>query len=298
MSPLRPPTAGDTAILILLGAIWGSTFMWTEIALADFAPLTLVAVRVGLGGATLILLALLRGEAWPRGGRSWRLIWLVGLANSAVPFFLISWGQLHIASSLAAILLGVGPFINLALAHAFTQDDRLTLPKLAAMLLGFGGIAVLVAPGLVGGIDAALIGQAAVLIASASYAVANLLTRRLTGLATPMMSAGVTLGSAALYMVPLALLIDRPWQAAPPAWGSVAAVVVLGLFPTALAYLLRFRLISQVGTTFSAQVAYLIPLFGVGYGWLFLAERPGATAFLALALILSGIAVSRLRRRR
>lgn len=298
MPPLRPPTAGDVTRLILLGAIWGSTFMWIEIALADFAPTSIVAARILLGAGLLLAFARWRGEPWPRGRAIWGLIFLIGLINNAVPFFLISWGQQYVASSLAAILLGIGPFLNLALAHWFTRDDRLTWPKLGAMVLGFAGIVVLVAPGLLAGpLDAALLGQAAVLLASLCYAVANLLTRRLTGQVAPVMSAGVTLASAALYTLPVALTLDRPWEMAPPGWPALGALILLGMLPTGLAFVLRFRMIAEVGTTFSAQVAYLIPLFGVAYGWTFLSERPSALALLALLLILSGIGLSQQRRR-
>ncbi|HET8726997.1 MAG TPA: DMT family transporter [Alphaproteobacteria bacterium] len=292
MAPIRAATALDVFKLFLLGGIWGSAFLCIAIALEGLPPTSIAAGRIALAGAALGAVAWGRGARLPRDGKTWALIILIGALNSAVPFLLISWGQQAIASSRAAILMATGPFAVLALSHLFTRDDRLTLPKLAGVVLGFAGVVLLVGFDAVIGDHASVAGQLAVVGAALCYAVSALLTRKAAHV-PPLALSATVLGSAALYMVPAALLYDRPWELA-PGWDSLAAVLFLGLFPTGLAYLLRFQIINDVGMTFMSQVSYLVPIFGVLWGWLFLAEMPTPAAWGALALVLAGIAISRL----
>ena len=293
MPPIRQPAAIDTARLLSLGAIWGSAFLCIEIALTGFAPLTLAAGRIALAALALIMATRLAGIRLPTDARTLRLLAVIGFFNTALPFVLISWGQQHIDSAMAAILMATGPFVALILSHLFTRDDRLTLPKLAGMLMGFAGVALLVGIDAVAGAKAGVLGQLSVMGAAACYALSGVLTRRVAHV-PPLANAATVLITATLYMVPLALLVDRPWQAA-PGLEAVLALVFLGLLPTGLAYLLRFQIIAAVGATFMSQVSYLVPLFAVLWGWLFLSEIPATSGWVALALILAGINVSRLR---
>lgn len=293
MSPIRQPTARDTARLFALGAIWGSAFLCIEIALTGFAPLTLAAGRIVMAAAALTVATRLAGVRLPSDARTVGLLTVIGFFNTALPFVLISWGQQHIDSAMAAILMATGPFVALILSHLFTGDDRLTLPKVAGMLLGFAGVTVLVGVDALAGAKASVLGQLAVMGAAACYALSGVLTRRVSHVA-PLASAAMVLITGAAYMVPLALAVDRPWQSMPngSAW---LALGFLGLFPTGLAYLLRFQIITAVGTTFMSQVSYLVPLFAVLWGWLLLSEIPAVSGWVALGLILCGITISRLR---
>jgi drug/metabolite transporter (DMT)-like permease len=295
MTSIRPPGLQDTAKLFVLGAIWGSAFLCIEVALRSFAPLTLAAARILLAAILLLGLSLAAGSRLPRDRRTWGRIFLVGLTNATLPFLLISWGQQHISAGMAAILMGAGPFVALALNHHFTADDRLSRPKLFGMVLGFGGVMALVGIDGLGGARSTLWGQLAVITASGLYALSGLLTRRL-GHLEPRVSSGCVLVSAAVTTVPLALIVAPPWgtSPSPEAW---AALVFLGLISTGFAYLLRFQLIKDTGATFMSQVAYLVPLFGVLWAWLFLGQVPSAAAWMAMVLILIGINISRLRRR-
>lgn len=296
MPPIRPPTAADTTKLFLLGAIWGSAFLCIAIALEDFQPMTVAAIRITLAGLALCSAAWLRGERGSVDGRILLLLVLIGFFNSALPFTLISWGQQHIDSSRAAILMAMGPFIVLLMSHLFTNDDRLTAPKLAGMALGFGGVVLLIGADVLFGARSGVLGQLAVVGASTSYAIAGLLTRRAATL-PPLLWSGIVLMTASAYMVPAALLVDQPWTATPE-WRSVAALLFLSVGPTGFAYVLRFQIIRNCGMTFMSQVSYLVPMFGVFWGWLFLAETPSPRLWAALALIVAGIYVSRLGRRR
>ncbi len=293
MSTIRPATLTDTVKLMLLGGIWGSSFMCIEIALTGFPPLTLAAGRILLAALALNGVVWLTGQRWPRGVRTWGLLIIVGLFSSALPFILVSWGQQFIPSGLSAILIATGSFVSLFLSHLLTPDDRLTLPKLGGMLIGFSGVIVLVGVDALAGLDEAVLGQLAVMGAAACYAISGIITRK-TDYVPPLVNSAVVLLTAACYMVPLALIVDGvpgPTADLKP----MLALGFLGLVPTALAYLVRFQLIQQVGVVFISQVSYLVPLFAVFWGWLFLAEVPSPAAWVALVMILVGINVSRLR---
>ena len=296
MTPIRAATPKDAAKLITLGAIWGSAFMCIEVALQSFSPLLIAVFRIVFAAVLLVGFTLAAGLRLPRAPRDWITMTVVGLFVATLPFLLISWGQQHIPASMAAILMGLGPFAALLLNHAFTSDDRLTLPKLAGMLLGFAGIATLV--GLEGFLSgrAALAGQLAVLGAAFCYALSGLLTRRLSHL-DPRVSAGGVLLTAGLYLLPVALLLNPPW-ALRPSGEALAALIFLGLVSSGFAYLLRFQLIKDTGAVYMSQVSYLVPVFGVFWAWLFLGQVPREAAWIALVLVLLGINVSRLKRRR
>ena len=173
---------------------------------------------------------------------------------------------------------------------------RLTWQKLAGVMLGFAGMAMLVGlEGLLGG-RTTLIGQLAVLAASFCYSLSALLTRKLSHLDSRV-SAGAVLLTAGLYLVPAALLLDPPWRVV-PSGEALAALLFLGVVSSGVAYLLRFQLIKDTGAIYMSQVSYLVPVFGVFWAWLFLGELPSEAAWVALALVLLGINVSRLSRRR
>ena len=296
MTPIRPATARDAIKLVALGAIWGSAFMCIEVALLSFGPLAIAAFRVVLAAALLLGFAFAAGLRLPHAPRDWGLLTLVGLFGAGLPFLLISWGQQHIEAGMAAILMGLGPFAALLLNHVFTSDDRLTWQKLTGVRLGFAGMAMLVGlEGLLGG-RTTLIGQLAVLAASFCYSLSALLTRKLSHLDSRV-SAGAVLLTASLYLVPAALLLDPPWQTG-PGGDALAALVFLGVVSSGVAYLLRFQLIKDTGAIYMSQVSYLVPVFGVFWAWVFLGELPSEAAWVALALVLLGINVSRLSGRR
>jgi drug/metabolite transporter (DMT)-like permease len=294
MNAIREPTWIDAGKLLLLGAIWGSSFLWIGIAIRDMGPLTLAASRLLIGGLFLLSIAAASGHRMPRGLRVWRLVAIVSVLNAALPFFLISFGQARTDAGNAAILIGAGPFVVLLISHFFTADDRITAMKAIGMTLGFAGIVSLVGVDVLRGERTTVIGQMAILGAAVSFAVSGLMTRWLAPIPV-LVSAAWVLTLGAVYMVPLALIVERPWSVM-PSLASIGSLIMLGLFATSLAYLLRFQIIRECGAVFMSQVAYLVPVFGILWTWLFLGDRPGTSAYVALGLILIGIYVSRLRR--
>jgi len=291
---MRSGAARNWSLLAALVAMWGSAFMFIKLGLATVAPATLVAARLALGAATLYIALRVRGLALPPWGRPWLAFAALAIVGNCVPFYLISWGQQFIDSALAGILMAVMPLATLVLAHFFVAGERATPSRALGFAVGFAGIMVVMGPAALaglGGSPARVVAQAAVLAGALCYAANSIIARRVIAAEFLVASTGVLIVAAAL-MVPVALVVDRPWEAAPSA-GSLAAIAWLGAGPTALATLLYFRLIAAAGPTFMAVVNYLSPVVALMAGAGLLGEAPGPAAVAGLALILLGIAVTR-----
>lgn len=283
-------------LLILLASLWSSSFAAIKIGVGTIPPLTLAAGRIAVAAAVLYALIALRGQRLPRSARLWALFFLIGVTGNALPFTLIAWGEERIDSGLAAILMAVMPPTTVLLTHVFTRDERLTAPKLIGVAMGFAGVVLLIGPEALRGLGGEAGRQLAVAGGAVCYAVTFTIARFVPPSPPAVRSAAVMI-CASVQMIPLALLVDQPWALSPSA-GSVAALVYLGLLPTALATIIFFQLISARGATFVALNNYMIPVLGVIWGAAFLGERISLQALGALALILIGIGVTSLRRRR
>ncbi|WP_350333002.1 DMT family transporter [Coralliovum pocilloporae] len=289
MSESRPGLR-EYAFLVLLAAIWGASFMFTELAIETIPPATTTILRVGLGALTLLVIVRVIGQSLPRG-RIWIWIFAAGFFGNALPFTLIAWGQQQIDSGLAAILMALMPLTTILLAHALTDDEKMTPAKLMGVLFGLAGLVVLIGPSKLLLLGGETISQLAVAFAASCYGLNAIITKKLVHLPRRAMVASVLLAGFIL-LLPVSAISDQPWTLQ-PSWTSLWAIVVLGIFQTALATLMMMTLISWQGASFFAQINFLIPLFGVFWGALFLAERPSANAWLALVLILIGIAITR-----
>ncbi len=288
-------------LLVTLSVLWGGSFFFSEVALAELGPLTVVLGRVGFAALMLIGLVYLSGHRLPSALGLWGRFLVMGALNNLIPFSLIVWGQVTIDSGLAAILNATTPLFGVVLAHVLTRDERMTGGRAAGVLLGLAGVAVLVGPRALGEFGTQGLAQLAVLGAAFSYACAGIYGRRFKGLPPVVAAAGMVTCSAVLTL-PLALVVERPWQANPGAvtW---AAVLGLALLSTALAYVIYFRILASAGATNLLLVTFLIPVSALFLGMVALGERPGAAAFAGLALIFAGLAavdgrVFRLRPRR
>lgn len=283
-------------LLILLAALWSSSFAAIKIGVGTIPPLTLAAGRIAVAAAVLYALIAVRGQRLPRSARLWALFFLIGVTGNALPFTLIAWGEERIDSGLAAILMAVMPPATVLLTHVFTRDERLTAPKLIGVAMGFAGVVLLIGPEVLRGLGGQAGRQLAVAGGAVCYAVTFTIARFVPPSPPAVRSAAVMI-CASVQIIPLALLVDQPW-ALSPSPGSMAALVYLGLLPTALATIIFFQLISARGATFVALNNYMIPVLGVIWGAAFLGERISLQALGALALILIGIGVTSLRRRR
>jgi len=275
-------------ILILLSLIWGASFLFIKVAVATIPPFSVAFGRTALAAMLLYVVLRSRGLRMPGWGPVWGTFLLMGLFNGAVPYTLITWAEIHIDSGLAAILNALMPLFTVLLAHLFTGDERLNWMKVVGIFLGFLGVVALIGPAALKGLGKHVLAQLAVMAAALCYAVAIIYGRRLREI-TPLVSATGQLFCAAFLTLPMILIFDAPW-ALSPSFISVAALTCLSLLGTALAYLLYYYLLQRIGSTNLSLVTYLLPITGVFWGALLLGERLHWSAFLALGLILAGIA--------
>jgi drug/metabolite transporter (DMT)-like permease len=286
----RSPTmsARDWAQLLLLGALWGGSFFFGRIAVAETGPLRLVLYRVAIAALVLNLWLLVRGTsiraALPRA------LGFIGLAilNNIIPFSLIFFGQTRIGAGLAAILNATTPFWTVIAANALTSDEKFTANKVAGILLGIAGTAVMVGPNALSGFGAPAWAQLCVLGAALSYAFAAIFARRFRGTDSTLLATG-QLTASTLVMAILVPLAGQPVVTAvsPGTWAAVAA---LGILSTAVAYILFFNLINSAGATNASLVTLVVPVGAILLGTIFLGERLDIQQISGMVLIGLGLA--------
>jgi drug/metabolite transporter (DMT)-like permease len=278
-------------LLLALSVLWGGSFFFVAVAVAEMPPLTLVVLRVGIAAGLLWAALPLLGVAPPRGARAWGAIAVMAVLNNIIPFTLIVWAQQTLPSGLAAILNATTPLWTVLVAHALTAEERATPGRVAGVALGFGGVAAMMGPEVWGGAAAAGLATLAMLAATLSYGFAGVWGRRLraAGVA-PMQAAVGQVSVAALALAPVALAIDAPWRLAAPSAGAIGAVLGLAALSTALAYVLYFRILALAGAVNLALVTFLIPVSAIVLGTLFLGETLAPRHLAGMALIGLGLA--------
>jgi drug/metabolite transporter (DMT)-like permease len=286
------PGGRDYALLLLLGAIWGGSFLLIKLAIATVPPVTVAAGRIVIGALFMGALLAVKGARLPASRLLWAKLALMGTIGTVLPFALINWGETHIDSGLAAILMSAVPVLTIGFGHFVRSDERITAGKALALALGGAGVLVLIGPDALKGLGSNLLGQLAVLGACCCYAINSLTARGIRGQSAEVVTFCMLL-TAAAAAAPLSLVMDRPWQL-DPSLHSVLAVVGLGVLPTALGYIIAFRIIASAGAGFASFNNYLVPVFGVMWGMMLLGEELQPRALLALLLIFVGVAAPRL----
>jgi drug/metabolite transporter (DMT)-like permease len=276
------PNRQDYGLLIALGAVWGSSFLLIKWAVQTIPPATVATGRIAIGAVVLLLIVAARGHPWPRTGRVWLLLVVMGLVGNVIPFTLINWGEVRIDSSLTAILMSTVPLVTILLAPALVRDEPITAGKIMGV----------VGPSALAGAHGELLGQIAVTFAAVCYALNGLVVRRLPQMPVEVISASALL-CAMIIGLPLAFFVDQPWQLT-PSLESLAALVCLGIVNTAGAYVLLFRLTMRAGAGFASFNNFLVPLFGVFWGALLLHEQLSWRMVAGLLLILAGLVAVRL----
>jgi drug/metabolite transporter (DMT)-like permease len=288
----------DWLSLFALTVMWGSAFLFTKIAVTVLPMPAIVTARLAIAALLLAPLALLVGRRLPRGARVWVFFGLIALLGNVLPFSLITWGQRAIDSGLAGILMAVMPLATLALAHLFVPGERLTPLRVGGFVAGFAGVIVLIGPEALlaaGGERGRLLPMLAVLAGALCYGVSAILSR-LRPASDALSTAAAVTALAAVMSLPAGVRIE-PLAIADLGVPAIGAVLFLGVFSTAVAMIVYFRLIQSAGPAFTSQLNYLIPLWAVAIGVLFLGEQPKPAHLLGLALILGGILLSRLEPR-
>lgn len=284
-----PISRREWGLFLLLSLFWGSSYLWIKIGIETLAPLTLIVCRLGIASLILGLVVALAREPLPRGRTIYVKFAVMALVNIAIPFSLITWGERYISSALAAILQATTPLFTLLLASLALADESITTNKLVGLAIGFGGVVVLMSRGLgspAGG--DAIYGEVAIVLSSFSYAAGNVFVRRYVHGLRPMIPAffQVTFG----LIIAAALAVGLEWPIhLPDTPRAIVAVTWLGVFGSACAYLLYFRLVHTFGPTRLSLITYVMPIVAIALGFFVLGEGVDARIVLGTALILGGV---------
>ncbi|MEO0567578.1 MAG: DMT family transporter [Pseudomonadota bacterium] len=282
--------------LVLLGVIWGASFMFVSVALTGVGPLTIVAARLALGAFFLVFLAFALGAGLPRvtgdgAGKLWLFILAMALLSNAIPFVLLTWSQQIVASGFAGVCMAVVPLMILPLSHVFVPGESMTLRRLIGFCVGTAGVIVLIGPGALSstGQDFELLARVACVAAAACYAIGGIFTR-LCPPVNPIALAAAVLVVAAVLFAPYAIWVEGM----PGALGgqSLWALLYLGLLPTGVAQILLVQVIRDAGPVFLSLVNYQVPIWSVVLGAAVLSEALPPSLLLGLAMILTGVVVS------
>ncbi|HSG18132.1 MAG TPA: EamA family transporter [Anaerolineae bacterium] len=278
-------------MLLLLAALWGPSFLLIKVAVAEIPPITLIVGRVGLAAILLYAILRLGGGNLPRPGRIWLPLAVVALFQTTLPFVLLSWAEQYVDSVLAAILNGLTPLFTILLAHLLTTDDKLTPAKATGVALGLIGVLFFVAPSMQSGLQASTWGILALIVMAASYGFALVYARKhlnhLPSIVTP--TGQMVLST--LFLLPLAMVIDQPFNQPTPSRQAIGAVVALAVFGTALAFIVYYRLLKSAPASYVSMVTYLVPVIGILLGVVILGERLAWTDYAGFGLILLGILI-------
>ena len=281
----------EWAMLLALAVLWGGSFFFNGVAVRELPSFTVVWLRVAVAAAVLLLVMRLLRQRMPAAGRVWANFFGMGLLNNVVPFALIVWGQHHIASGLASILNATTPLFTVLVAHLLTPDERLTPLKAAGVIVGFAGAVAMIGPDALSDLGTGVLAQFACLAGALSYAFAGIFGRRFKRMGvTPMATAAGQVCASTILLLPVMLVVDRPWTLAVPGAATWGAVLGVALLSTALAYVLYFRILAVVGATNLLLVTFLIPVSAILLGALVLGEVLLPRHLLGMASIGLGLA--------
>ena len=283
---MREANTLDLTLLVLLAIIWGSAFFNIKIATYSYDPITLALVRVIFASIPLIILCKLKKIRIEAFGKNWNRYALIGLTNIAIPFVLIAIGTAKINSYLAAILMSTTPLSGSVLAHFFIKDEKLSFLKSFGVIIGFSGIILLFFDKVIINSDN-YIYVLITILGSTFYCIGGLLTLKLRNKKNENVTTSTTIWSV-IFLLPCSLIIESPWNSN-PTLASTISLLYLGVIATGLAWLIRFRILTVNGLVFQTQVAYLIPIFGIIFGYFLMDEIITWRVLVSLAIILTGI---------
>ena len=283
----------DWCFLLALVVMFGSAFLLTKIAVQEIPPVLVVAGRIVIGALILCMLAMWQGQSFSSLIAYWKIIIVLALTGNCVPFFLITWGQQYVDSGLAGILMAMMPLSTILLAHFFVSGEAITANKLIGFVVGFVGVVILMLPQINADTQYQwlhLLAMLSILCGAISYAINSVIAHQLPNISLTLLSSGVLI-AASVLILPISIWSSYGWI--PDVSNSaLLALLILGLFPSGIATIVYFSLIRRAGAAFMSQTNYLIPLWAVFIGVVFGHEYISLNAMIALAVILSGIALA------
>lgn len=283
-------TTRDWLLIWVLSVLWGGAFFFTAVAVKEVPPLTLVLCRVSIAALVLFVFIKIKGERIPLGWSFLSIFLVMGFFNNLIPFSLLFWAQTTIPSGLASILNATTPIFSIIVAHFLLSDEKMIANKIAGVVLGFAGVAVLFGGDALSGVSVTTLGILACLGAALSYGFATVFGRRFRTLGvTPSISALGQLSATTVMMIPIVVFFDQPWTLTMPSTEALGAIVSLAVASTAVAYLIYFRILESAGAVNAALVTLIIPLTAILLGTVFLDEELATRHYLGMAFILAGL---------
>lgn len=286
--PQQPAMSSELGLLLLLATAWGASYTFLKIAVATIPPITLIAGRTLIAGVLLVVIMHWRGVKWPTDAVSWRRFLFQACLNSVIPWTMVAWGAQALDAGVATILNSTAPIFTFILTVAVTRHEAVTSRKLIGVIAGMAGICLIVGVQALGGFGEQLIAQIICVLAAVCYAGAAIFGRNFGGL-DPMAPAAGSLLCGAAILIPISLVVDRPWTLA-PSMNSLLALLAIAVFSTALALVIYFRLIQTLGSVGATAQAYLRVPIGVAFGVIFLGEQLSSTVWIGLACVVVGVA--------
>ena len=283
---MRKPTIIDYSLLCFLALIWSSAFFNIKIATESFGPVTIAFLRVFLASIPLIILCNIKKIKIEVFSKDWYWFALIGFVNLVIPFFFIYYGIKAVQSNLAAILMSSTPLTSTILGHYFTKNEKFNLIKTIGVLIGFSGIVYLFSDNILineNNFYSALL----ILLGATGYVVGGVLTLKISNKRNENVTTSICIW-ASIILLPLTMIFEQPWNSTPNTL-SIISVVYLGLVSTGLAWLLRFSILKKNGLIFQSQVSFLIPIFGIILGYIFLKELITPKIIVSVVLVLVGI---------
>ena len=283
---MKEANSFDIFLLVLLAVIWGSSFFNIKIATYSYEPITLALVRVIFASIPLIILCKIKSIKIEAFSVNWKSYALIGLCNIAIPFTLIAIGTSKINSYLAAMLMSTTPLSGTILAHFFTDNEKINFLKALGILIGFTGVLFLF-------LDKVIINENnyvfafITILGSTFYSIGGILTLKIKDKGNENVTTSTTIWSL-IFLLPMAILFEKPWLSS-PSIESTLSLLYLGIVATGFAWLIRFRILSVNGLVFQTQVAYLIPIFGVFFGYFLMNEVITWRVLVSLSIIIIGI---------
>jgi drug/metabolite transporter (DMT)-like permease len=287
-NPRHPNMAVELALLVLLATLWGASYTFIKLGVATIPPITLIAARTAIAGVLLLMIMRWRGLKMPRDAATWRRFMFQACLNSVIPWTMIAWGERSLDAGLATILNSTSPIFTFFLTLAITRHEALTSRKLLGVAAGMAGICLIVGVQALAGLGEQLTAQVVTVLAAICYAGAAIFSRGFRDL-DPMAPAAGSLLCGAVILIPVSLVVDRPWTLA-PSMSSMLALSGLAVFSTAFAFVIYFRLIQTLGSVGTTAQAYLRVPIGVALGVLFLGESLTRTAWIGLGCVVIGVA--------
>nr|WP_181018344.1 EamA family transporter [Agrobacterium tumefaciens] len=283
-------------LLALLSTLWAASYTFIKIGVETIPPITFIALRTLIAGLLLYVVIRLRGLRLPTDFATWRLFFIQACINSVLPFTLIAWAEQSIDAGLAVILNATTPIFTFLLTALVIRHEPVSGRKLFGTIAGMTGVCLIIGVEALSGAGEAIWSQLAVLTAAFSYACAAIFSKNFKGL-DPVMPAAGSLICGAVLLLPVSLIVDRPWTLSPSA-ASLTALVCLSVFSTALAFMIYFRLMQTLGSVGTTSQAYLRVPVGVAIGMAFLGEMPTPAMWVGLVCVIAGVLAMTLPSRR